>query len=436
MSNKLFGWQTGLSFALGASVSFLVSFLTLRRREDGSITIPRRVKSKREPVTEDTIVPRNETMHVNDDGDFREAMVVLNESAMGEFQRQLQTVPWADLGTLYTRWARIYSSSKHRLMQKRSLKSQDCRGSAREARIYKELISVSQNQPEIRFPLAPEVMSLLQQHSEQRCELDGDGICSALSSALKAGTAVWSHFARAVIQIDDHIVVKVGSNITLTDANITDHIQRHTSDIPVPRPLGVLSIGSMTYAFMTLIEGCPLDKVWPDLSSVEKSSIRDQLSVIIKKLRLLPLPSQYLGGGSPPQCIDCRMWKRESPKMMETEAQFNDFLLSGNKRPGMEPYVEFVRPMFREDHKIVLTHGDLHPRNIMVTKNAGGAVQVTGLIDWEVGGAYPEYWEFIKSLNTIRPIRSGDWPFFLPVEGMGRYCEEYAIDCLADNCVT
>lgn len=69
------------------------------------------------------------------------------------------------------------------------------------------------------------------------------------------------------------------------------------------------------------------------------------------------------------------------------------------------------------DHKIVMTHGDLHPRNIMVTINpqssdrdAGEAssqeplnirtgksnlsnsqVTVTGILDWEMCGWYPEY---------------------------------------------
>lgn len=129
------------------------------------------------------------------------------------------------------------------------------------------------------------------------------------------------------------------------------------------------------------------------------------------------------------------MGKRTSPLCMENETQFNEFLLSGNAQPGMEPYVEFIRPMLRENHRSVLTHGDLHPRNILAIKD-GREIRVTGLIDWEVGGVYPEYWEFVKSLNTVRPIRSGDWPFYLPLKGIGRYVEEYAIDCLVDNCVT
>ena len=214
------------------------------------------------------------------------------------------------------------------------------------------------------------------------------------------------------------------------------HIRRYSADIPVPQPLGVLALGGMTYAFMSLAKGRSLDKLWPDLSNDEKYSIRDQLDIILGKLRSLPVPSRYLGGGTPPQCIDCRMWKRKSPERMESEAQFNEFLLSGNSRSDKGPYVEFVRSMLRKDHHIVLTHGDLHPRNILAMSDERGGIRITGLIDWEAGGAYPEYWEFVKSLNTVRPIRSGDGPFFLPLKGMGSSFGEYAIDCLVDNCVT
>ncbi|KKZ61650.1 hypothetical protein EMCG_03835 [[Emmonsia] crescens] len=296
------------------------------------------------------------------------------------------------------------------------------------------MLSISQGQPEILQPLAPQVTALLQQYSYQGCKLTGHDICSALSGALKSGKVLWSHFARAVVQLDEQIIVKLGPNISLIDANMTAHIRKHSADIPVPQPLGTLSLGGKVYSFMSLMEGRPLDKLWPDLSSTDKFSVRDQLDAILEKLRLLPLPSKYLGGGNPPQCIDCRGWKRKSPESMESEAQFNEFLLSGNSRPSMEPYVEFVRPMLRENHRIVLTHGDLHPRNILaINDKEGGGIRITGLIDWEVGGAYPEYWEFVKSLNTVRPIRLGDWPFFLPLKGMGKYFEEYAIDCLIDN---
>ncbi|OJD22565.1 hypothetical protein ACJ73_06087 [Blastomyces percursus] len=159
---------------------------------------------------------------------------------------------------------------------------------------------------------------------------------------------------------------------------MTAHIRRHSADIPVPQLLGMLSLCRKVYALTSFIEGRSLDELWPDLSSTDKFSTRDQLDAILENLRPLPLPSKYLGGGNPPQCIDYRMWKGKSPESMESEAH-------------MEPYVEFVRPMLRENHCIVVTHGDRHPHD-----EERGGIRITGLIGWEVGGVYPEYWESVK----------------------------------------
>ncbi|RJE22420.1 Phosphotransferase enzyme family [Aspergillus sclerotialis] len=44
-------------------------------------------------------------------------------------------------------------------------------------------------------------------------------------------------------------------------------------------------------------------------------------------------------------------------------------------------------------HKIVFTHGDLHPSNIIV-KDDGTVV----LLDWGLSGFWPEYWEFYRAM--------------------------------------
>ncbi|EER43101.1 conserved hypothetical protein [Histoplasma capsulatum H143] len=370
MPVRYLNWTTGLTFVLGASV--FVSLLALSTRELRASDATQ-CQSESKPGSE--TATHNDKTDSDDDGDIRKALVALNESAMADLRCELRkTVLWADLSTLLTRWGHIYPLKRRRLLQTRSLRSQECRGNTPQKPLhFEDMLSIPQGQPEILQPLAPEVTALLQQYSYQGCKLTGHDIRSALSGALKSGKVLWSHFARAVVQLDERIVVKFGPNISLIDANMTAHIREHSEDIPVPQPLGILALGGKVYAFMSLIDGRPLDKLWPDLSNTDKCSIRDQLEAILENLRLLPLPSKYLGGGNPPQCVDCRMWMR--------------------------------------------------------------GIRITGLIDWEVGGAYPEYWEFVKSLNTVRPIRLGDWPFFLPLKGMGKYFEEYAIDCLIDNCV-
>jgi hypothetical protein len=97
-----------------------------------------------------------------------------------------------------------------------------------------------------------------------------------------------------------------------------------------------------------------------------------------------------------------------------------------------------IHSFMREDHRMVMTHGDLHPRNIMVKwerneESAEGeqSIRVTSLIDWELGGWYPEYWEFVKALQTINARSSvADWCDYLPTEAIGKWPVEFSIDSL------
>jgi thiamine kinase-like enzyme len=56
----------------------------------------------------------------------------------------------------------------------------------------------------------------------------------------------------------------------------------------------------------------------------------------------------------------------------------------------------------RRGHKIVFTHADLNPRNILVDqiRQSDGNLywSVTGIVDWETSGYYPEYWDYTKAM--------------------------------------
>ncbi|TFY63573.1 hypothetical protein EVJ58_g3183 [Rhodofomes roseus] len=48
-------------------------------------------------------------------------------------------------------------------------------------------------------------------------------------------------------------------------------------------------------------------------------------------------------------------------------------------------------------HTVVLSHGDLAPHNILVMDG-----HITGVIDWEAAGWYPEYWEYTTMLKGLQ----------------------------------
>ncbi|EPS27818.1 hypothetical protein PDE_02762 [Penicillium oxalicum 114-2] len=70
-------------------------------------------------------------------------------------------------------------------------------------------------------------------------------------------------------------------------------------------------------------------------------------------------------------------------------------------------------------HNVCFTHTDLRPQTIIVR---GGSI--TGIIDWELSGWYPEYWEFAKSLYVWR--WQNDWVDYL-TKALKPYYNEYAV---------
>lgn len=56
----------------------------------------------------------------------------------------------------------------------------------------------------------------------------------------------------------------------------------------------------------------------------------------------------------------------------------------------------------RTGHRMFFPHADLNPRNILVDEavKQDGSLgwRVTGIVDWEMAGYYPEHWEYTKAL--------------------------------------
>lgn len=90
--------------------------------------------------------------------------------------------------------------------------------------------------------------------------------------------------------------------------------------------------------------------------------------------------------------------------------------------------------MLSVDHRIVFTHADFHPRNIMVVDLPDGSVELSGIIDWESSGFYPEYWELLKATNTRSVKDTSDWWDHLPPSILG-YDQHIVLDRLIESTV-
>lgn len=106
---------------------------------------------------------------------------------------------------------------------------------------------------------------------------------------------------------------------------------------------------------------------------------KHQLTPIFENLRAIPMPSLEdgkltLGGGRPRRCKDLRRYERIARYPIGSEEEFNDFLLDTEGRKAVGSKAKMLRSFLRSDHRIVMTHSDLHPRNIMAVMESAEEV--------------------------------------------------------------
>ncbi|PQE06044.1 kinase-like domain protein [Rutstroemia sp. NJR-2017a BBW] len=188
------------------------------------------------------------------------------------------------------------------------------------------------------------------------------------------------------------IVVKSGRHLKLSEAEAMKYITTHTS-IPVPHVYEAVSDGKLTSITMDFIEGDRLDKVWNSLPETTKLSLAAQINSMLVQLR--SLRGRYIGAVNNDKAIDSRRYDLEGGPF-ETEAQFNEFLLSDVYPQVPKCFLHMAERALLTNHAIVFAHGDLAPRNILVREG-----KVVAVLDWENAGWYPEYWDFVKTFNAL-----------------------------------
>jgi serine/threonine protein kinase len=193
-----------------------------------------------------------------------------------------------------------------------------------------------------------------------------------------------------VIAVGD-IVVKYGEGVALVEAETMAFITERTT-IPIPKVLGTLEHDGKVYIYMERVQGRTMQECLTELKDDELVSVAEQLSDIVTQLRAIE--SSHIGSINGP-CTDY-LWKYNTDLEkgpFGSERQFNDTIVAfyHERYPGK--FSVFLRSLYLDNHRIMFTHSDLTPRNIMI--NDG---RIVAILDWEFAGWYPEYWEFVKAL--------------------------------------
>lgn len=147
-----------------------------------------------------------------------------------------------------------------------------------------------------------------------------------------------------------------------------------------------------------------LSKVWTSLSEDQKRDIAKQLRDILGAMRSIKPPERHIGSCGGGQIRDNRDYFPYTAPACRNEQEFNDYLLSGLMRHTPPALRTAFSRRLRTNHRVVFTHADLAPRNIIMRDG-----KIVGLLDWEDAGWYPEYWEYIKFFHRVGSEGLWDW---------------------------
>lgn len=191
------------------------------------------------------------------------------------------------------------------------------------------------------------------------------------------------------------VLVKYGERVRSIEAETMEFIRKACPEIPVPEVLSYWQEDGLGGCLaMTRMPGKSLHLEWAKMGPCERDSVISEYHAIASRLRALRPTAEVrigaLGGGS---VIDHRCSGTAVGGVCSTESDFNNFLLSQLHPLTKDVQRETIKCCLRSNHEIRFTHGDFGPHNILVDSESG---HITGVIDWEHAGWYPEYWEYIK----------------------------------------
>lgn len=195
--------------------------------------------------------------------------------------------------------------------------------------------------------------------------------------------------------------VKVASmeyHDSLANEYATIQLVRRYTEIPIPRALDLVSDSDKSYLLTTRVSGIHLGMCIYTLSDDEETTLVCDLQRSLAELRAIPkvvAPEYAITNALGKACYDCRIIAGLNSNSdgedfvgpFVTEEEFNDTL-----RVGALPHVSH-----RSGHQIVFTHRDLNMRNILMRNG-----RLSGIVDWENSGWYPEYWDYTKAYYITR----------------------------------
>jgi hypothetical protein len=216
---------------------------------------------------------------------------------------------------------------------------------------------------------------------------------------------------------------KRGTNFRIQrEADAIAFVRKHTS-VPVPKIFDVQVRGDDSWILMERALGTRLDSAWTDMPENIRATTVTQLKAYFEQLRnIRPPTSGWIGSCDNGPAYDHRLNNGFPCGPFTSISEFHDFLVAPVKQCPRPELAAGYRKRLPDDHRINFAHADVSYEHIFVDQETG---DVTGIIDWEMAGFWPGWWEYRKALYGSRQQR---WWIDLVDRIMPSYWKELEVD--------
>jgi aminoglycoside phosphotransferase (APT) family kinase protein len=203
---------------------------------------------------------------------------------------------------------------------------------------------------------------------------------------------------------DDSIYVKHGTSQEIQrEIEAINFVRQHTS-VPVPSVVETFidenPTAETSWFSMKEIPGSSLATAWAIMTPIARSKTKADLQNYLLEMRNIPPRNPFcIGSCSGGPAYDHRFNNGFPCGPFASESDFNDYLVALVAKCPKKELVSYYRQQMADDHGIAFTHADLDGDHILVDPATG---RINGIIDWEMAGWWPKYWEYTKSMFGSR----------------------------------
>lgn len=211
-----------------------------------------------------------------------------------------------------------------------------------------------------------------------------------------------------VVRVRKRFAVKFGYSIPSLEAENMKFVACH-SKVPVPKVHShfVDPETQKRYIIMDYVPGADLEKMLPSLTPTEKKTISKEIKDAVDELRRIPAPGYFGNLARTPYTDGVLSSPDDNPMIsgpFNSQDEMNQGILVRLGQKESPHYIRLLRGMVDltlKGHKSVFTHGDLQPKNVIVERKGlredGSSNFKVTLIDWNLSGWYPEFWDYCNS---------------------------------------